>query len=128
MCIYGEQMCICISNMKFLWQGEVCTDDDANADDANDDGQSMIKKAFWLINQMSQKCYEPIKATSLLHSLSRSLFVNELNFIVITDYASFSVFVSQKSHSKQVEYMHICNCQQINHTSIKANRLEIYTQ
>ena len=47
-------MCICILNMKFLcltlWQGEVCTDDDANdtnatnADDANadDDGQSMI--------------------------------------------------------------------------------------
>ena len=34
-------MCICVPNMKFLcptlWQGEVCTDDDAN-----DDGQSMI--------------------------------------------------------------------------------------
>ena len=44
-------MCICVPNMKFLCltlcQGEMCTDDgananDANADDANDNGQSMI--------------------------------------------------------------------------------------
>ena len=53
MCIYGGHMCICIPNMKFLCltlcKGEVCTDD------ANDDGQSMIEKALWLINQMSQK-------------------------------------------------------------------------
>ena len=41
-------MCICVPNMKFLcltlWQGEVCTDDAANADDTNtkDDGQSII--------------------------------------------------------------------------------------
>ena len=36
MCIYGGHMCICIPNIKFLCltlcQGEVCTDDD---DDAN---------------------------------------------------------------------------------------------
>ena len=45
MCIYGRgHMCICIPNMKFLclalWQGEVCTDanDDANTD--INDGQS----------------------------------------------------------------------------------------
>ena len=31
---------------------EVCTNAGA---DANNDGQSMIAKAFWLINQMSQK-------------------------------------------------------------------------
>ena len=49
MCIYGEYMCMCITNMKFLCltqlQGEVCADD-ANANDANantkDIGQSMI--------------------------------------------------------------------------------------
>ena len=43
--MYGGHMCICKPNVKFLcltlWQGEVCTDDDA--DDANaNDGQSMI--------------------------------------------------------------------------------------
>ena len=49
MCMYGTHMCLCVPNMKFLHltlcQGEVCTDDDANAndDDANDDdGQFMI--------------------------------------------------------------------------------------
>ena len=47
-CAYIQDICACILNMKFLcltlWQGEVCTDDNANADDANtnDDGQSMI--------------------------------------------------------------------------------------
>ena len=50
-CIYGRHLCICTPNMKFLsltlWQGEVCTDDDANDAstnnvNANDDGQSMI--------------------------------------------------------------------------------------
>ena len=38
-------MCICIPNTKFLcltlWQGEVCTDDDDDAN-ANDDAQSVI--------------------------------------------------------------------------------------
>ena len=49
-------MCINIPNMKFLCltlcQGEVCTDnDDANDEnDTNDDGQSMIVLALWLIN------------------------------------------------------------------------------
>ena len=64
MCICGGHMCICIPNIKFLcltlWQGEVCTDDEANADNANDDGQSMIVKALWLINQMSQKGKEAL--------------------------------------------------------------------
>ena len=50
-------MCICIPNMRFLcltlWQGEMLTDNDNT--NANDDRQSMIEKAFWLINQMSQK-------------------------------------------------------------------------
>ena len=51
MCIYGGRICKFISNMKFLcltlWQGEVCKDDDTNADanadddDANDNEQSM---------------------------------------------------------------------------------------
>ena len=42
-------MCICIPSMKFLYltmcQGEVCTDDDANAvqDDANDDDTQWTK-------------------------------------------------------------------------------------
>ena len=35
MCIYGGHMCICVPSMKFLCltmcQGEVSTDDDANA-------------------------------------------------------------------------------------------------
>ena len=49
MCIYGGHICICIPNMKFLcltlWQGKVCTDDDANDDDTNtnDNRQSMIE-------------------------------------------------------------------------------------
>ena len=51
MCIYWGYMCICIPNMKFLCltlcQGEVCTDDDNNANvdndaNANDDRQSMM--------------------------------------------------------------------------------------
>ena len=51
MCICEGHMCICILNMKKLYlilcQGEVCTDDandaeNANATNANDDGQSMI--------------------------------------------------------------------------------------
>ena len=41
MCIYEGHMCICVSNMKFvylnLWLGEVCTDD-ANDDDTTNDG------------------------------------------------------------------------------------------
>ena len=41
-------MCMSITNMKFLcltlWQGEVCTDNNTNDNDANDDGQSMIEK------------------------------------------------------------------------------------
>ena len=37
---------------------EVCTDDDdANDKGANEDEQSMIVKALWLINQMSQKLF-----------------------------------------------------------------------
>ena len=43
MCIYGGHVCTCIPRMKFLCltlcQGEMYTDDDA---DANDDGQFMI--------------------------------------------------------------------------------------
>ena len=39
-------MCLCVQNMKFLClilcQGEVCTDNDTNTDDANDNGQSMF--------------------------------------------------------------------------------------
>ena len=40
-------ICARLPNMKFLcltlWQGEMCTDDDANDDDTNDDdGQSML--------------------------------------------------------------------------------------
>ena len=49
MCIYGGHMYICLPNMKFLcltlWQGEICTDD-ANAANANDNGQSMIVLGF----------------------------------------------------------------------------------
>ena len=37
MYIYGGYVCICVPNMKFLylilWPAEVCTDNDANADD-----------------------------------------------------------------------------------------------
>ena len=43
MCLHGGHMCICIPNMKFLCltlcQGEVCTDDN---DNANIDIQSMV--------------------------------------------------------------------------------------
>ena len=51
---------MCIANIKFLCltlcKGEVCTDDNADADtDANDDGQFVMFLALWLINQMSQK-------------------------------------------------------------------------
>ena len=60
-------MFIWIPNMKFLclslWQGEVCTDDDANyanntnADDANanDDGQSMIVQGSLVDNPNEPK-------------------------------------------------------------------------
>ena len=46
MCIYGGHMCLCIPNMQFLCltlcQGEVCTNDDANADVDDDNGRNMI--------------------------------------------------------------------------------------
>ena len=47
MCIYGGYMCICTPIVKFLCltlcQGEVCTDDAANAAYTNDDTR-------WTIN------------------------------------------------------------------------------
>ena len=37
-----------------MWLGGLYTDNNADTD-SNNDGQSMIEKALWLINQMSQK-------------------------------------------------------------------------
>ena len=58
-------MCICIPNMKFLWlilwQGEVCTD--ANAND-NDDGQSMIVKGSLVDKPNETKTEENITTKS----------------------------------------------------------------
>ena len=59
-------MYIFTPNMKFLsltmWLRGLYTDNDTDADtntnsdtDPDKDGQSMIVKALWLINQMSQK-------------------------------------------------------------------------
>ena len=62
MCIYGGHTSICIPNMKFLHltlcQGEVFTDNDANAnandDDANnDDEQFMIVQGF-LVDKLNE--------------------------------------------------------------------------
>ena len=54
-------MCVYIPNMKFLclilYQGEVCTDTNANTND-DDTGRQCTKHDYlrlWLINQMSQK-------------------------------------------------------------------------
>ena len=63
MCIYLQHAYIFTPNMKFLcptmWLGGLYTHD-SNADtesDNDNDGQSMIVKALWLINQMSKKQY-----------------------------------------------------------------------
>ena len=57
-------MCICIPNIKFLCltmcQGEVCTDDDANDANANDDGQSMIVSGSLVDKPNEPKSYNGI--------------------------------------------------------------------
>ena len=56
MCIYQEHVYIFAPNMKFLcltmWLGLYTDNSDTDRDN---DGQSMIVLALWLINQMSQK-------------------------------------------------------------------------
>ena len=67
MSIHRGLVCICIPNMKFLslslCQGEVCTDDDNNAN-TNDDGQgqSMIVKGSLVDKQNEPKKVKIIKA------------------------------------------------------------------
>ena len=62
MCIYKGHVYIFTPNMKFLcltmWLGGLYTENNTDSDTKNDpdnDRQSMIVKALWLINQMSQK-------------------------------------------------------------------------
>ena len=62
MCIYGGHTCTCIPNMKFLCltlrRGKVCTDDNTDSNDNEDDTRRIktwLFLALWLMNQMSQK-------------------------------------------------------------------------
>ena len=76
-------MYLCMPNMKFLCltlcQGEVCTDDDNNANDANtnDDGQSMIVQG-----SLVDKPNEP-KKSEIVFSNSRLQNFRMLNMYVI---------------------------------------------
>ena len=68
---------ICIPNMKFLcltlWQGEVCTNDVNDDDDARRIKHDCV--GFWLINQVRQK--------SMLYLLSVALSALGVSVVVM---------------------------------------------